>query len=47
MFESQDAITKMFLGNNLQTLKMREGETLSNIFNLFDPYYNNCQLLVL
>jgi hypothetical protein len=28
MFESQDAITKMFLRDNLQTLKMRECESV-------------------
>jgi len=28
MFESQDVVTKMFLGDNLQTLKMREGENV-------------------
>jgi hypothetical protein len=28
MFETQDAVTKMFLRDNLQTLKMREGESV-------------------
>ncbi len=28
MFESQDVITKMFLRDNLQTLKLREGESV-------------------
>jgi len=35
IFEYQDGVTKMFLKNNIQTLKMKEGEIIAKHIHTF------------
>jgi hypothetical protein len=45
IFESQDVVTKMFLRNNIQTLKMRKGVIIAKHIHTFKSKWEQLSMV--